>query len=190
MATRGFNFRNTSGYVTDGTDETYVIDGDEYPTTRDGIDFGWDDELQIQFRDRNSGNDRRLAGLNVTNTNAERTFRVDLEDLNGSGSYDLRAAHGDPNYAVGSTYVQYRDDTTAFLTIDSSTTAANSFLDITNTEYTAANWPGSNSNTSRTFTSQIFRLAAANGTDTTGLVSHIEFEWTAGGSARKVLFVR
>lgn len=97
MADYGINFRDTSGYVTDGAGETYCLDpgaGDTYPTTRGGLTFGWQLSGGSAFgRDRNSGVDARLAGMvQFAHTNDPETadVRVDL-----TGDITLRIAAGD-----------------------------------------------------------------------------------------------
>lgn len=88
----GFNFRATSGYVTDGTNETYVLATDSYPTTRGGFTFGYVG-TPGESRDRDSGVDRRLAGIHqADNATAQYTFRV---DLTSAGSYNVSIANGD-----------------------------------------------------------------------------------------------
>jgi hypothetical protein len=91
---KGFNFRQTSGFVTDGANETYVLSGDSYPATRNGVTFGWEDAPSGD-RDRNSGIDRRLAGMNFVSSAAGASayrFRVDLP---AAGDYAVRLAIGD-----------------------------------------------------------------------------------------------
>jgi hypothetical protein len=153
----GFNFRETSGFVTDGADETYVT-ADSYPTTRAGWTFGWESP-GIDMRDRDSGVDRRLAGANFTSGGDD--FRVDLP---ATGDYDVRLAAGDTTFAVQPEFT-VRDDTTTFITISGSVSADN-YLDAANTSRTEAAWPGSNVAVTQTFASTILRLrkvAAGNG---------------------------
>src|SRR3990167_6684343 len=90
---KGFDFRNTSAYVTDPADHTYVLHTETYPTTRNGVTFGWSAGT-IDSRDRDSGIDARLAGINFGA--ATGTFRVDLP---ATGDYDVRIASGDASFA-------------------------------------------------------------------------------------------
>lgn len=80
---KGFNFRGSSGYVTDGANTTYVLSSDAYPVTRNSVTFGWTVN-PTNGLDRNSGADVRLAGINYGNGNG--TFRVDLP---ATGSYAI-----------------------------------------------------------------------------------------------------
>lgn len=81
----GINFRATSGYVTDGTGETYYTGG-SYPITRGGATFGATGGTP-ELRDRDSGVDRRIAG-----TMFERPSATDLDfriDVPSAGNYEV-----------------------------------------------------------------------------------------------------
>src|SRR6056297_20748 len=87
------NFRATSGYIADGTGETHCI-GDLYPTTRDGITFGWDSNT-IESRDRANSVDRRLAGMNFIRNGGVNIFYADLPS---SGDYLITFAGHDAGF--------------------------------------------------------------------------------------------
>src|SRR5690349_3422013 len=90
----GLNCRATSGFVTDAAPDTYCLATDAYPVTRGGITFGYDSLTNIDARDRNSGVDPQLAGLNfIVNSGASVTLRLDLPS---TGNYSIRLAMGDP----------------------------------------------------------------------------------------------
>lgn len=93
------NFRSTSGFVTDGTDQTYCL-AEAYPTTRAGTTFGFQSsELSgFGFADRDAGLDPRLAGLVVKSTTPQGYFQWDLP---GAGTYDIYAAACDPTFGIG-----------------------------------------------------------------------------------------
>lgn len=150
---KGLNFRATSGYVSDGADETYVLHSDAYPTTRNGVTFGWE-VPGIESRDRNAGLDRRLAGINFDRAEANKGFRVDLP---ATGTYALRAAFGD---AGGNNYYDFalQDDATVFKTFAATLLTAAAFSDATGAILTSTDWPGSNQAIDRTFASQVFRV--------------------------------
>lgn len=154
----GINFRATSGYVADSAGETYCI-GDIYPTTRGGITFGWESDPAGRTRDRNSGNDRRLAGINFwpnNNSPANNVFRVDLP---AAGTYPVKLAVGDASSAQALQYYKIQDGSTVLTTVDdTSGTASNGFDDATGTEYTAANWPGSNTAYSAVMTGTALKI--------------------------------
>jgi hypothetical protein len=148
----GFNFRATSGYVTDGADEIYVL-GENNSTTRsttngNSATFIWSG-AGPQPRDRTTGNDRRLAGINFVNGSTTETLTITLPQV---GSYIVRLAIGDPADAGGHQYVQIRDNTTPLLTVDDATgPGANQFLDATVVVRTAAAWPSANVSTTIIF---------------------------------------
>jgi outer membrane protein assembly factor BamB len=153
---KGFNLRATSGYVVDGTNETYVA-GDTYPTTRNGITFGWETSTQTT-RDRVSGNDRRLAGVNQQTNNAtQATFRVNLP---AAGTYQIHLALGDAGSAQTDQYLQIKDNTTVLLTIDKrgAGTAIQGFYDATGALLTNTTWPTSEATTTQTFASTTLRV--------------------------------
>jgi hypothetical protein len=101
----GFDFRSTSGYVTDAACCTYVLGNGggtvtTYPTTRTvngtSVTFGWETyDINMDARDRSATYDARAAGIQfVANTSAQQqTFRVDLPS---SGSYKIQLLVGDP----------------------------------------------------------------------------------------------
>jgi len=141
--TIGINFRATDGYVTDGADQTYCL-ADVYPVTRGGYTFGWVTSGPGSLANRSTGVDVRLAGTNAReNTGAQATFRIDLPNAD---AVDLRLAIGDASYAQNRTYLRAEDgDGGELFTISDATgQASGSFLDANATEFTAANWPGSN----------------------------------------------
>lgn len=85
------NFRLTSGYVTDGAGETYVLGTDAHPTTRGGVTFGYVDVGggAPVAGDRSTSYGSRFAGR-INYKRDSNTFRVDL----ANGAYDLRASMG------------------------------------------------------------------------------------------------
>ena len=175
---KGFNFRATSGYVKDGANETYVIYGDNYPTTRNGVTFGWTHPY-VQTRDRNSGLDRRLAGTHYW---TDETWPIDFRiDLPATGSFEIRLAFGDASSDWPST-VQIKDTDTVLFTVSGSTVAAH-FLDATGVDRTAAAWPGSNASVTQSFASQIFKAQA---NQNNGAFAHI-FIKQAGGRRRNAV---
>ena len=155
---KGFNFRDTSAFVTDGADETYVINGSNvYPITRNGVTFGFDVDPATDFRDRDALIDRRLAGIIFTASASQKLFRVDLPN---TGTFDIRVANGDTASNQNNQYFELRDDTTAFRTVeDTDGVLADNYNDATGVNRTEANWPGQNAAEQRVFASTIFRLA-------------------------------
>jgi hypothetical protein len=155
---QGLNFRLTNAFVTDTVPATSEIGtAVNYPrTTPQGNTVGWETVTVLQTRNRQAGNDARLAGISFPNFATEIvTYRVDLPS---GGRYTIRWASGDANYTADVAVSLY--DTTTLLTALSSgtTTAAQRFKDATNAEWTNVTWPTSNVPITQTFTTTICRL--------------------------------
>jgi hypothetical protein len=116
-----FNFRASSTFggfdTAEGANETYVLFDDVYPTTRKAVTFGAISGA-AQARDRNSGIDRRLAGVHFTDPGSPVSFRVDLP---AAGDYLINLALGDHDLERADGLVVLRDDTTPRITIDHTT---------------------------------------------------------------------
>ncbi|MDO8742766.1 MAG: Ig-like domain-containing protein [bacterium] len=154
---KGFNFRATGGFVTDGTNETYSI-GAAYPETRNGVTFGWSSKApSFDVRDRSTAPDRRLAGLNFTDdSGTQSVFRVDLPS---AGTYTINLALGDYSYSDGYSYAQILDNTTVLATMDAATGPTYStYNDATGVNRTAANWPSQNVSITKTFASTVLYI--------------------------------
>jgi hypothetical protein len=133
---KGFDFRATSGYVTDPTDCTYVLSSDTSPTTRNGATFQWD-ATYLESRDRINTGDARLSGTNVCGGIGSNIWTLTLP---GTGDYDIYAAFGDAGneQRIKATIA---DNTTAFITIaDVLTGNVDQFIDATGTVRTRAQW--------------------------------------------------
>ena len=189
---QGINFRNSAGYVTDGANEDYEIGTTlNYPrTSAQGNSVGWETGSTgylIDTRDRNSGNDRRLAGITFEgNTNRYIQYRIDLPS---AGTYNFRLAMGDASAALAVSYFELYDTSSLLSTqTDMSTSGANSFKDATGTEYTAANWPGSNTAVQVVFSTTICRLRVGATGSNFPRIAHFYIE--AAGGAGPVIPVR
>jgi hypothetical protein len=177
---QGINFRDTPGFVTDSTYEDpehangTLSNIATYPrTTVQGNNVGWEDlPSGINTRDRNAAIDRRLAGTHFSSQPTKVTYRIDLP---AAGAYKIRLAAGDASNAARSD-VELFDTVTSLGTLASGATALGGFDDATNTEYTAANWPGSNTQAAKTFASTICRLTLGDGTNTGASVNHVYIE--------------
>ena len=172
MANYGINFRASSGYVTDGANETYSLG--EASVTRGGLTFGWGSDNSVTTRDRSSSGDRRLAGILFRGNGAGSviTFTITLPS---TGDWIIRPGFG-PATSTQQQYVTFRDNTTSFASFSNIATGANEFADATGVVRTAAAWPGSNASISRTFTTTTFKIdigdpAGLDGEHTT--ISHI-----------------
>ena len=166
MAIFGFDFRNTSAYVTDPSTSTFQLcptgtANPAYPTTKSvngqSITFGWESgTANVDSRDRNSGIDARLAGINFVPSTAggSGTWRVDLPS---SGSWTLNMAMGDASGAQ-TINLNVKDTNTTLFSFANTAVASGSFLDANGTAWTAANWPASNTSKTVTFTTTICRV--------------------------------
>jgi hypothetical protein len=130
----GFNFRDTSVFVTDPSYAVPVL-AQAYPHTYtnvngDSIVAGW--TTSIFSADRSTGVDVRLAGINFGG-NTLVSFRIDLASGTGpgAGSYTLDMAVGDQ--ASFHTYdaVNVKDNTTTLVTFSGTPGGTNHYFDAT-----------------------------------------------------------
>src|SRR6185295_18557111 len=166
MAEKGCAFRSSSGYVTDGANDSPPSTGffgATYPETLgNGLTVGWETvPTGTDGRDRSNSIDVRLAGeqFNRGGSTDVVIFRIDLPD--GTGDYLIRGAFGDANYATSDDYYQFRDTTTALATIThGSGHTGGQWYDASDVLRTsAANWASSNARITKTFSTTIFRTA-------------------------------
>jgi len=176
---QGINFRDSAGFVTDGANEDHEIgDGGfnvvipTYPrTSAQGNTVGWEGTGALETRDRNSGNDRRLAGMHLRADPGNADFRIDLPS---SGDYSIRVAAGDPSYSTTTT-MELMDTTTSLgVLFNGSTGAANSFFDAGGTVRTAAAWPGQNALVKKTFSTTICRFRVPGSVN--NVINHVYIE--------------
>ena len=140
---QGFDFRNTSTFVTDPPGSTYVLSSTLYPTTVNGVTFGWVSNKYVGARDRNSSVDPRLAGINYVSNGSPATFYVDLP---AAGIYTVALAMGDLNNNLCSVQcqVQFLDGSTVLATVLGSQLAASYFYDANGNVWSKSNWPTKN----------------------------------------------
>ena len=161
----GFDFRSTSGFVTDPTNFTYVLKTDTYPTLRGGLTFGWVlDNNAVFDADRDNTNDPRLAGINFTAGYggvpilSNSYFRADLL---ATGTYNIFLAVGDATAAQTNQRVEIRDNTTDLsFVVGPANTSANHFLDANAVDLTNVTWPSSQTSKSAVFATTILRMYA------------------------------
>lgn len=152
LSPQGIDFRagNTAPYDTDPTNcdyEIYSGTAGNYGShvTLQGNNVGWIGPMNgsggTQGRNRNSSIDRRLAGLQFNTLSSEvLRYAFDVPP----GTYRVRIAAGDYNYARSVKVEAFDDATSLGVLCSTATTAGGKFRDATNAEYTAAAWPGSN----------------------------------------------
>lgn len=174
---KGFNFRATSGYVTDPANTTYVLPTDGYATTRNSVTFGWN--AGVNSADRNSALDARLAGINF-NSGGGYEFRVDLPS---TGDYVIHLAIGDASGGgTGSQTVDIKDNATTKFSLTTRTyNTANQWYDAGDNARTNVTWPTSEVGVTATFASTVFKLAI--GSSGFWVISHLSISQVvaAGG---------
>lgn len=138
---KGFNFRQTAGWVTDGADETYVLGSDTYPVTRGGRTFGLT-LGGVDNIDRGDGTqDRRVGGVHYTGDNTA-TFRVDLPN---TGPFNVRLAVGDYGFGQTNNHIKIFDNVTEVINVGPVTTIADQYYDASGVARTTiATWAASN----------------------------------------------
>src|SRR5208337_2579148 len=170
---QGFDFRNTAGFVSDPPGDTYVLPTTTYPTTVNGVTFGWTMPNLVQARDRSTSVDPRLAGINYVNNGSPATFYVDLPS---AGTYGLSLVMGDVGYEQCYTQcqVQFLDGGTVLATVTGGPTNPGYFYDAKGNNWSAATWP--TSNLSQQVTLAGTRLTVVVGTNqATGDITPIAF---------------
>ena len=185
-----FNFRQTSGYVTDVGVESPVLN-EAYPTTyANGATAGWESTYVDPYRDRDNSIDRRLAGHNrvgYVSAPVDRDFRCDLD---AAGAMDLHLAVGDPlfGYATNQVnpYAKFVDTSSVLFTVVAGDTsiAAGEFYDATGVKRTSpADWVANQAVKSLTFSTTILRMriSAITAGEHTPL-THLAVATAAGGS--------
>lgn len=194
----GFNFRLTSGFVTDGGEGVPVL-GESFPNTYTNtngfsVNAGWN-MAPSEKVDRTNTNDPKIAGLNGANS-AVQTFTVDLSSGSapGAGNYSVDLAAGDATNLRLSSFKLFDNAT---LLIDGSNggsgtvTSGGHFLDATVTDVTASTtWTGTPVN--KTFASTTVNLQ--NNPDalpTTTCIAHfrLTLQTASGAKLRSMLML-
>ncbi len=180
---KGFDFRSTSGYVTDPTDCTYVLDSDTGVTVRNGATFQWVDHVGLDSRDRTTSGDTRLSGMNYQ-PNSFGVASVWTLTLPATGVYDIYLAAGEASNAQV-IYLEVDDNATAFISIVGvDTVSADSYVDASGAVRTRTQWLADSARggtkVTRTFASTTMKVilgwtgsAGANSTIAHIFVDHI-----------------
>lgn len=159
------NFRDTAGFVTDGSGQTYCLSTDVYPTTRAGLTFGWESG-SLSSADRDNTLDPRLAGVNYV-FGASGTFRLDLPS---AGNFSCDMASGD-TFSQSGQVESFIDGATTLQTIASHSTAASHWVDINGTDFNGAPaWVSGHVPMLLSFATTIFRF---NLDGVAGTISHL-----------------
>jgi hypothetical protein len=175
---QGVNFRNSSGYVSDVSPDTFETSvSNNYPrTTAQGNTVGYtaNGGGTMQARNRNSGNDPKLAGCHFITTSLA-LYRIDLP---AAGTYRIRLALGEANYACDIS-CDILDDFTLLTSITGATGGSNRFLDATGVARTHAAWLSSNAYYEGTFATTILRVRTNVAGGGTGTHAHVYVEEVA-----------
>lgn len=190
MAYVGFNFRASSGYVTDTTGYSAVHDVDSvdytYPKAdfSNGVTAGYDGGSgTMRPRDRSSSVDARLAGKHFSNTATTiNKWKIAIT----AGTKNVALAVGDAVYAVDDDYIELFDDTASLgvLVDDSSGHPGGQFYDAAGTLHTsAANWVSNQAPVSKTFASGFMIFSIGRGAGSAGgqCITHVAYEDAGGG---------
>lgn len=164
---KGFNFRSTVAFVTDGTNEIPITHtagniGPAYPSSKtvdgDTFNIGWSSAGSDGARDRTNTSPPRLAGVHFkSNNGTQNTFRVNLPS---AGVYAITLAIGDSN-AIVTPYWQIVDDSSVLESVDKtvSPTTPDQYYDATGVLRTsAATWVSGNVEKEYTFASTVFNI--------------------------------
>lgn len=192
---KGFNFRNTSGFVTDGTNETFDL-GAAYPrsVTIDGDTFnvGWDTSIAANTRDRSATADRRMAGIafRTNSTAGVNKWRIDLPS---AGQYTVRVAMGDHDNPRTNILYRILDNTTAISTVGSPgvATVADGFADAQGNAWgSEAAWISSNVAVTGTWATTTFFLEIGDASGINGdisVVAHLDIVQVSAGTTQMML---
>lgn len=173
----GFDFRRTSGYVTDVSPNVPILgSSDAYSS---GVGYGWSVATSLARDDRSTSVDARLAGMNYVANNlglSANEFRVDT----GPGTFRIRLALGDSIDLIGPHQAQFFDGagTTPILTVSVGGTTVGQWYDATGVLRTSASdWVTNNAAATVTLTSSYLRMqigagSGASSTQYTG-ISHL-----------------
>ena len=138
---KAFNFRGSSdcssgsgaGFPGDAAYETYVLNGDSYPTVRGGATFGYVTDCGGDMaRDRDQTVDRRLCGVHFCdNTGATAKFRYDVVNT-ATADKEITIANGDTNSPQGNQWFRVSANATVLQTCnDTGGTSADNYNDAT-----------------------------------------------------------
>lgn len=168
-AQAGVALRSTSGYVTDGSTDTYSLAADTWQTTRsasggDSATFGWASGTPTAGNDSTTV-DVRLAGWVGIINSGTGVFRL---ACTAGQAYTLTAAFGraNANWKVQSCGIYQSDGTTLIQALGSGTTqVSNTYYDATNVLRTSdTDWATNNAGLSFTATGAYIEFHMGNST--------------------------
>ena len=180
---QGINFRGAAGYVTDGAGyDVEVGSTGGYPrTSAQGNTVGWEGG-GIDFRDRSTTPDVRLAGISFVSAGGAATENYRF-DLTSAGDWKLGLALGDYSSTQGPMRLEIFD-TAASLgrLVDAQTmSTVPRFFDASGVERTDVTWPTDHVLVTKTFATTICRFRTGGTASGLSTIAHAYVE--AAGSA-------
>ncbi len=172
---QGINFRATLAFVTDGASEAFEITSGvvNYPhTSAQGNNIGWETVNLLDVRDRNSGVDVRLAGINFLPNPGTSDYRL---DLSATGNWDINLAAGDYTYAQGPIKIEVFDTAASLgVLVNGTTSGGQRWFDAKGTELDATTWPSSNVAQNVTFATTICRVRVGGAASLSSVIAHVK----------------
>jgi hypothetical protein len=163
------NFRGTSGYVTDGSGQTYCL-ADVSPTSRAGLTFGWEFS-GVNANDRDSALDPRFAGINWVNGGNAPNFFLTLP---APGTYNVNYSVGDASGGSWGAQVDIIDNVTMRDTSGTLATTGTEYYDISGTKHaTSAAWIANSVGKSLVFASTSFVLRMTHVSNFGAAITHL-----------------
>jgi hypothetical protein len=191
--TDGANERGENGSSgTGGADITSTAAplGGWYPQPHPGgFDVGWEQSSfaagdNIVVRSRSGSGDIRTAGTHSMGSGETADYRID----SGTGTFDIRIAAGDRNYAQNVKLELFDNTSSVTVFFDTTTGGTGDFVDATGANFgTSAAWVSGNTREQHTISTgpMRFRLGA-NTAGNAGALNHISIEAVGGGQTISV----
>lgn len=187
-----FDFRASSGYVTDPANGTWVVPADTYPTTRNGVTFGWEDTTGLDARDRDTGVDARISGISF-HSNIDNNTDIFRVDLPAPGTYQIGLAIGDAAGAnAQNTYIVVSDNSVVgLIEFGPIATDSSHYADAAGNLWTTGAWPGSNVLVPAAFATTVLRVFLGGTIDAAAsCISHLSiFQASVGGGTQKIIML-
>lgn len=165
------NFRSTSGYVTDASDEVFV-GTDVYPVVSNGYTYGYvDGHAPEGARDRLAHQDARIAGFHFVNNARVSRFQIDLPK---PGSYNIH--FGAADYSDNNATIDVYDDT-SFLTnlLSNANITGGNAVDATGNVLSYGDWAESQASVNLNFaTTAMVVYVRDGGYGFYGIISHLK----------------
>ncbi len=172
----GFDFRNTSGFVTDPANCTWAITADTYPQTRIGTTFGYTNGPLGGNSDNSASVDSRLAGVAI-DTNVSGSPSIWRVDLPHSGAWLTDVALGNQVSGESNLYLEIRDGATPLLTLDKAAAiSANQYWDASGVLRTSdTDWVNNHTLVQVTFTGTVANVAFGKNQAARTTIAHVRF---------------